>query len=101
VLIAGIDLTELDEDGRAAIRGQACRFCIPVVSSYPVAHAIENVMLPLELGAGATRAKRRRRRLRKWTDAAPGAYPKQLSGGEQQAWRLRAPSDPSRGALCR
>jgi putative ABC transport system ATP-binding protein len=85
VLIAGVDLTELDEDGRAAIRGRHVGFVFQSFHLIPSLTAMENVMLPLEL------ANRR--------DAQPAAalalrqvgltprlahYPKQLSGGEQQ-----------------
>ena len=85
VLIAGVDLTELDEDGRAAIRGRHVGFVFQSFHLIPSLTAIENVMLPLELGG------RRDGRL-----AAAAAldgvgltprlahYPKQLSGGEQQ-----------------
>jgi len=85
VLIAGVDLTELDEDGRAAIRAKHVGFVFQSFHLIPSLTAIENVMLPLELGG------RRDARL-----AAAAAledvgltprlahYPKQLSGGEQQ-----------------
>jgi putative ABC transport system ATP-binding protein len=85
VLIAGIDLTELDEDGRAAIRGKHVGFVFQSFHLIPSLTAIENVMLPLELGG---------RRDARQTAAAALAqvgltprmahYPKQLSGGEQQ-----------------
>src|ERR1700675_3035440 len=50
VLIAGIDLTELDEDGRAAIRGKHVGFVFQSFHLIRSLTAIENVMLPLELG---------------------------------------------------
>jgi putative ABC transport system ATP-binding protein len=85
VLIAGTDLTELDEDGRAAIRGKHVGFVFQSFHLIPSLTAIENVMLPLELGG---------RRDARQTAAAALAqvgltprlthYPKQLSGGEQQ-----------------
>jgi len=85
VLIAGVDITALDEDGRAAIRGRHVGFVFQSFHLIPSLTALENVMLPLEL-----RARRDAR------DAASQAleqvgltprrahYPKQLSGGEQQ-----------------
>ena len=85
VLIAGIDLTELDEDGRAAIRGKHVGFVFQSFHLIPSLTAIENVMLPLELGG--------RRDAREAAAAAlvqvgltprMAHYPKQLSGGEQQ-----------------
>src|SRR3979411_2075014 len=50
VLIAGTDLTELDEDGRAAIRGKHVGFVFQSFHLIPSLTAVENVMLPLELG---------------------------------------------------
>src|SRR6202051_5145885 len=50
VSIAGVDLTELDEDGRAAIRGRHVGFVFQSFHLIPSLTAIENVMLPLELG---------------------------------------------------
>src|SRR5476651_1760968 len=51
VLIAGADLTELDEDGRAALRGRHVGFVFQSFHLIPSLTAIENVMLPLELSA--------------------------------------------------
>jgi putative ABC transport system ATP-binding protein len=85
VLIAGTDLTALDEDGRAAIRGKHVGFVFQSFHLIPSLTAIENVMLPLELNA--------RRDARQAAAAALeqvgltprlAHYPKQLSGGEQQ-----------------
>src|SRR5580698_8474292 len=50
VLIAGADLGELDEDGRAAIRGRHVGFVFQSFHLIPSLTAVENVMLPLELG---------------------------------------------------
>ena len=85
VLIAGTDLTALDEDGRAAIRAKHVGFVFQSFHLIPSLTAVENVMLPLELGnrpdarASAARALDR-------VGLTPRAahYPKQLSGGEQQ-----------------
>ena len=85
VLIAGVDMTQLDEDGRAAVRGRHVGFVFQSFHLIPSLTALENVMLPLELSA--------RRDARATAAAAlqqvgltPRAahYPKQLSGGEQQ-----------------
>ena len=85
VCIAGVDLTALDEDGRAAIRGKHVGFVFQSFHLIPSLTAVENVMLPLEL-AGRPDA-------REGASAALGQvgltprlahYPKQLSGGEQQ-----------------
>jgi putative ABC transport system ATP-binding protein len=85
VSIAGIDLTELDEDGRAAIRGKHVGFVFQSFHLIPSLTAIENVMLPLEL---ANRRDARNLAAAALTQVGLGArlphYPKQLSGGEQQ-----------------
>ena len=85
VFIAGVNLTELDEDGRAAIRGKHVGFVFQSFHLIPSLTAIENVMLPLEL---AGRAGARGVAAAALEQVGLGArmphYPKQLSGGEQQ-----------------
>jgi len=85
VLIAGVNLTELDEDGRAAIRGKHVGFVFQSFHLIPSLTAIENVMLPLEL---ANRPNARGIAAEALEQVGLGArmphYPKQLSGGEQQ-----------------
>ena len=85
VSIAGMDLSLLDEDGRAAIRGQYVGIVFQSFHLIPSLTAVENVMLPLELrgrrdarqAAGAALAE-------VGLTARRAHYPKQLSGGEQQ-----------------
>ncbi|HXL97128.1 MAG TPA: ABC transporter ATP-binding protein [Steroidobacteraceae bacterium] len=85
VLIAGIDLTELDEDGRAAIRGKHVGFVFQSFHLIPSLTAIENVMLPLELGARDDAREAANEMLSRVGLAARARhYPRQLSGGEQQ-----------------
>jgi putative ABC transport system ATP-binding protein len=85
VLLDGIDLTSLDEDGRARLRAQRVGFVFQSFHLIPALTALENVMLPLEL-AGNPDARRaaadtlQRVGLRERT----AHYPRQLSGGEQQ-----------------
>ena len=85
VLLAGEDLTRLDEDGRARLRAQRVGFVFQAFHLIPALTALENVMLPLEL-AGLSDA----RRIAADTLAGVGLqertghYPRQLSGGEQQ-----------------
>jgi putative ABC transport system ATP-binding protein len=85
VLIAGVNLTELDEDGRAAIRGKHVGFVFQSFHLIPSLTALENVMLPLEL---ANRPNARGIATEALGQVGLGArmphYPKQLSGGEQQ-----------------
>jgi putative ABC transport system ATP-binding protein len=85
VLIAGVDLTELDEDGRAAIRGKHVGFVFQSFHLIPSLTAIENVMLPLELRAQRD-ARQAAAAALEQVGLTPRAehYPKQLSGGEQQ-----------------
>jgi putative ABC transport system ATP-binding protein len=85
VLIAGIDLTQLDEDGRAAIRGKHVGFVFQSFHLIPSLTAIENVMLPLELG-GRRDARQTAAEALAQVGLTPRVahYPKQLSGGEQQ-----------------
>ena len=85
VLIAGVDLTELDEDGRAAIRGKHVGFVFQSFHLIPSLTAVENVMLPLELG-GRRDARQAALAALAQVGLTPrqAHYPKQLSGGEQQ-----------------
>ncbi|MGO9995189.1 MAG: ABC transporter ATP-binding protein [Steroidobacteraceae bacterium] len=85
VLIAGTDLTELDEDGRAQIRGQHVGFVFQSFHLIPSLTAIENVMLPLELrGRPNARQVAAEALAQVGLTARAAHYPKQLSGGEQQ-----------------
>lgn len=85
VMLAGTDLTTLDEDGRARLRAQRVGFVFQAFHLIPALTALENVMLPLEL---AGRSQARRDALEALTRVGlkdrTGHYPRQLSGGEQQ-----------------
>ena len=85
VCIAGVDLTALDEDGRAAIRGKHVGFVFQSFHLIPSLTAVENVMLPLEL-AGRPDARADAGTALEQVGLTPrlAHYPKQLSGGEQQ-----------------
>ncbi len=85
VLIAGADLTELDEDGRAAVRGRHVGFVFQSFHLIPSLTALENVMLPLELrGRGDAREIAAQALAQVGLTPRGAHYPKQLSGGEQQ-----------------
>ena len=85
VSIAGVDLTALDEDGRAAIRGRHVGFVFQAFHLIPSLTAIENVMLPLELGSRSDARQAAAQALAQVGLTPRSAhYPKQLSGGEQQ-----------------
>ncbi|MCU0936712.1 MAG: ATP-binding cassette domain-containing protein [Gammaproteobacteria bacterium] len=85
VWVDGTDLTALDEDGRARLRGRLVGFVFQSFQLIPSLTALENVMLPLEL---AGREDPRGAALdvleRVGLAARVRHYPSQLSGGEQQ-----------------
>jgi len=85
VLLNGVDLTALDEDGRAKARAQHVGFVFQSFHLVPSLTALENVMLPMELaGSGNARAAAREVLEKVGLAAREGHYPRQLSGGEQQ-----------------
>lgn len=85
VRLNGVDLTALDEDGRAAVRAQHVGFVFQSFHLLPSLTAIENVMLPLEL-AGKADARATAAEVLAQVSLASRRdhYPRQLSGGEQQ-----------------
>lgn len=85
ILIDGVSLSELDEDGRAALRGQKIGFVFQSFQLLPALTALENVMLPLELSGAADPGPRAREYLdRVGLSHRLDHYPTTLSGGEQQ-----------------
>ena len=85
VELNGVNLSSLDEDGRALLRAEHVGFVFQSFHLVPSLNALENVMLPLEL-AGHERARDAARDLigkvglaQRWSH-----YPAQLSGGEKQ-----------------
>lgn len=85
VRILGTDLFKLDEDARAALRGEAVGFVFQSFQLLPALTALENVMLPLELaGVAEARALATQWLERVGLGARLRHYPKHLSGGEQQ-----------------
>jgi putative ABC transport system ATP-binding protein len=85
ILLDGKSLTEMTEDGRAAIRNDLIGFVFQSFQLLPGLTALENVMLPLEL-SGNTNAKALASALlaRVGLSHRITHTPKQLSGGEQQ-----------------
>lgn len=85
VSLNGTDLFKLDEDGRARLRGELAGFVFQSFQLLPALHALENVMLPLEL-AGVKEARQRAEISLQQVGLAARAHhvPKHLSGGEQQ-----------------
>ena len=85
VLVDGVDLARLDEDGRAALRRRLVGFVFQSFQLLPALTALENVMLPMELAGSAT-AQATATALLDRVGLAQRLhhYPRQLSGGEQQ-----------------
>ena len=85
VTINGQSLFNLDEDGRAALRGRCMGFVFQSFQLLPMLTAVENVMLPLEL-SGSPEARKRAEQIleRVGLGQRYAHYPRQLSGGEQQ-----------------
>jgi len=85
VRLDGIDLFALDEDARAAVRGERVGFVFQSFQLMGHLTALENVMLPLELrGVRDARAQATEMLGRVGLGQRLHHYPKLLSGGEQQ-----------------
>ena len=85
VIIDGVDITSLSEDGLARLRGSRIGFVFQFFHLLPSLTAYENVLVPMEI-AGAKDARERASALLDEVGLAGRAhhYPSQLSGGEQQ-----------------
>jgi putative ABC transport system ATP-binding protein len=85
VIIDGVDITRLDEDGLAKLRGEKIGFVFQFFHLIPSLTAHENVSVPLEI-AGVADAAGRASVLLEEVGLTGRAhhYPSQLSGGEQQ-----------------
>ncbi len=85
ILIDGVDITTLSEDGLARLRGEKIGFVFQFFHLVPSLTAFENVLIPMEI-AGRRDATARARQLVEEVGLADRAhhYPSQLSGGEQQ-----------------
>jgi len=85
VVIDGVDITALDEDGLARLRGEKIGFVFQFFHLIPSLTAYENVAVPMEI-AGAHDVAARARALLEEVGLTGRAhhYPSQLSGGEQQ-----------------
>ncbi len=85
VRMLGKAFSTLDEDARAAMRGQHMGFVFQSFQLLPTMTALENVMIPLQLNGHAAPLETAKESL---TQVGLGErmqhYPKQLSGGEQQ-----------------
>lgn len=85
ILIDGEDITKMNEDRLAALRGAKIGFVFQSFHLIPSLTAFENVLIPMEI-AGFKNAKFRAWELIDAVELRNRAthYPSQLSGGEQQ-----------------
>jgi putative ABC transport system ATP-binding protein len=84
VRLDGDDLTAMDEDARAALRGAKVGFVFQSYQLIPTLTALENVQVPLELRGERDIGRARELLVRVGLGDRTGHYPAQLSGGEQQ-----------------
>jgi putative ABC transport system ATP-binding protein len=85
ILIEGTDITTLDEDALARLRGEKIGFVFQFFHLVPSLTALENILVPMEIA----RRKDARARAQMLLDEVGlhdrgHHYPSQLSGGEQQ-----------------
>ncbi len=84
VTLDGVDITRLEEDELALVRGRKIGFVFQSYQLIPTLTAEENVLLPAELlGSGDVR-RARELLIRVGLEDRMDHYPVQLSGGEQQ-----------------
>jgi putative ABC transport system ATP-binding protein len=86
ILLDGVDITPLEEDELALLRGRKVGFVFQSYQLIPTLTAEENVLLPLELAGGSKDGRGRARDLLESVGLLDRRdhYPVQLSGGEQQ-----------------
>jgi putative ABC transport system ATP-binding protein len=85
VILDDADLTGMDEDQRARLRGEKVGFVFQSFQLISTLTAVENVQVPLELRGDAGAAERARELLRRvGLGDRLDHFPTQLSGGEQQ-----------------
>ncbi len=85
IVIDGVDITKLDEDALAGLRGRTIGFVFQFFHLIPSLTAFENVLVPMEI-VGRSGARALAQSLLEDVDLVDRAhhYPSQLSGGEQQ-----------------
>jgi putative ABC transport system ATP-binding protein len=85
VLIDDVNITRLDEDGLARLRGEKIGFVFQFFHLIPSLTAYENVSVPMEIaGIGDPRSRARLLLEEVGLTGRAHHYPSQLSGGEQQ-----------------
>jgi putative ABC transport system ATP-binding protein len=85
IAIGGVDITALDEDALAKLRGLRIGFVFQFFHLLPSLTALENILVPMEI-AGVADARSRATALLAEVGLSERGhhYPSQLSGGEQQ-----------------
>ncbi len=85
IWLNSVNLTDLDEDGRADVRAASVGFVFQSFHLVPSLNALENVMLPLEL-SGKKSPRQAASEILSQVGLAErwSHYPAQLSGGEKQ-----------------
>jgi putative ABC transport system ATP-binding protein len=85
VFIDDVNITRLDEDGLARLRGEKIGFVFQFFHLIPSLTAYENVSVPMEIaGVGDPRSRARLLLEEVGLTGRAHHYPSQLSGGEQQ-----------------
>ena len=85
VLVDGVDISRMQEDALAQVRGRKIGFVFQSYQLIPTLTAFENVLLPFELNAsGDGRARALALLTSVGLEDRLHHYPVQLSGGEQQ-----------------
>ncbi len=85
IAIDGVEITGLDEDRLARLRGEKIGFVFQFFHLIPSLSAFENVLVPLEIAGDGRAADKASELLQDVGLTARGHhYPSQLSGGEQQ-----------------
>lgn len=96
VRVNGIVLDDLDEDGRAALRGKEIGFVFQSFQLLPAFTALENVLLPLELAGRVDAHALAMAALRRvGLEHRMSHTPSRLSGGEQQRVAIARAFAPS------
>jgi len=85
ILVDGVDITKLSEDGLAKLRGEKIGFVFQFFHLVPSLTAFENILVPMEIARRRDAIARARQLLDEVGLSDRGHhYPSQLSGGEQQ-----------------
>jgi len=85
ILVDGVDITTLSEDGLAKLRGEKIGFVFQFFHLVPSLTAFENILVPMEIARRRDAVGRARQLLDEVGLSDRGHhYPSQLSGGEQQ-----------------